>query len=59
MTEKFKAIIDNHTNGNLTDFKAGLKKLSKVQLMDLMVYWNFLTNESYTNIISHITFGLN
>jgi len=35
---KFGSMRDNHINGNLTDFKNQAKSLTKIQLLEFILY---------------------
>ena len=35
---KFDSMRDNHINGNLTDFKNQVKSLTKIQLLEFILY---------------------
>jgi len=35
---KFDNMRDNHINGNLTDFKNQVKSLTKIQLLEFILY---------------------
>ena len=36
---KFELIINNKINGNLSDFEEQVKKLTKLDLLNLIEYW--------------------
>ena len=36
--DKFDNMRDNHINGNLTDFKNQVKSLTKIQLLEFILY---------------------
>lgn len=38
MKSKFEQLVNDYYNGNLKDFRAGLKKLSKTDLLRFVIY---------------------
>lgn len=46
LTEKRRELIDNYTNGNISDFKKGLDKLTKRELVDFI--YNIQEQSTYT-----------
>ena len=35
---KFNSILDNNINGNMSDFRDQIKKLTKIEILDLVEY---------------------
>ena len=35
--EKMESIVNNYVNGNLSTYKAQLKKLTKIELLELLI----------------------
>jgi len=50
--EKLQDIIDNYINGNITDAKGEIKKLTKRELMTLIRMWSY--HHGYEEAISII-----
>jgi hypothetical protein len=38
MEPKYQSLLDNYINGNLSDFKAGIRKLTKQQIVGFILY---------------------
>lgn len=45
MTTNYPEIAENYINGNLSDFKAQVKKLKKYQIIDLIDYFELFREE--------------
>lgn len=52
--DKLEAIIDNKTNGNISDFDAQVKKLSKIELLGLVETWVLRAGEDYVYVINSL-----
>ena len=54
-TKNLQSILDNFINGNLTDFQEAIKKLTKKEMLQLVMLWQEqLPGETY-HIINHLS----
>jgi hypothetical protein len=49
---KYQKILDNYINGNLSDFREALKKLTKLQLLEFIGFWEYQGMEKTQQIIN-------
>ena len=52
MYKKLESIRANYIKGNISDFKNGVKKLTKMELLMFVTYWQDMTDDSTTKITS-------
>lgn len=38
--EKQQEVVDNYINGNISDFKKQIKRMSKLEILDLIEYYS-------------------
>lgn len=54
MENKFQNILDNYINGNKHNFRKAVAGLTRVQLLDFIIFWSQYDMESEGNIIKII-----
>lgn len=52
MHSGFENIINNHRNGNLSDFRKQITKLSKADLLLLVEYWSTTFNVESFEVVN-------
>jgi len=53
---KFDNMRDNHINGNLTDFKNQVKSLTKIQLLEFILYSRvYGIDQTVNNLLKALT----
>ena len=56
--KKFEIIFNNYINGNIQDYRAGIKKLSKLNLINFIEYSQSLREEPMKNVIHRVKWAL-
>ena len=51
---KYQTIYDNHTNGNLSDYKKQINGLTKIEILEYAVFVSDITLLSAFQIIDHL-----
>ena len=56
--KKFEIIFNDYINGNIQDYRAGIKKLSKLNLINFIEHSQSLREEPIKNILYRIKLAL-